>query len=120
MPRVHLEAAEDHVHRLAHERDPIGAVRELILNSLDANAQEVIVTIERSAMAGIEKVTVTDDGTGIPAESCRSAFDRIGGSWKQPSSTTEKYGRPLQGHTGQGRLRGYALGSQIRWTTVAD
>ena len=56
MQKVHLEAAEDHVERLAHERDPVGAIKELIWNSLDADATKVTVSFEQSEMEGIEKV----------------------------------------------------------------
>lgn len=120
MRKVHLEAAEDHVERLAHERDPVGAVRELILNSLDADAQRVTVDIVRSALTGVERVVISDDGTGIPPESCESTFDRIGGSWKPGAISTPIHRRPLQGHNGQGRLRGFALGLFVRWTTIAE
>lgn len=118
MRRVHLEAAEDHVERLAHERDPISAIKELIWNSLDADATQVEVTLEKSDFDGIERVAVKDNGLGIPPESCVSSFDRIGGSWKQSANLTLKLQRPLHGETGQGRLRGYALGRYVKWTTV--
>lgn len=118
--RVHLEAAEDHVERLAHERDPIGAIKELVWNALDADATRVEVVLDRSDLGAVEKVTVMDNGTGIPPEGCVPAFERIGGSWKKMTRRTLKLNRFLHGNAGQGRLRGYALGRQIRWTTVAD
>lgn len=118
MRRVHLEAAEDHVERLAREHDPVGAVKELIWNALDADAIKVTVAIERSATGAVDKVMITDDGEGITPEGCTTAFERIGGSWKKHSHTTVG-GRPLHGRAGQGRLRAFALGAFIRWTTVA-
>jgi hypothetical protein len=120
MQKVHLEAAEDHVERLARERDPIGAIKELIWNALDADATRVVISLELSEIGGVEKVVVEDNGTGIVPDSCRSSFDRIGGSWKQSAFVTTKLKRPLHGKTGQGRLRGYALGRYIRWSTVAE
>ncbi|WP_203881728.1 ATP-binding protein [Planotetraspora kaengkrachanensis] len=119
MRRVHLEAAEDHVERLAHERDPIGAVKEFIWNSLDADANNVSIEIHRSELTGTDRIIISDDGSGISPESCASTFDRIGGSWKPTTKRSILEQRPLHGRNGQGRLRGYALGSQIRWTTVA-
>ncbi|MCX4236297.1 ATP-binding protein [Streptomyces ortus] len=120
MRRVHLEAAEDHVERLAKEHDPVGAVKELIWNALDADARSVRVSIERSLTEGVEKVIVTDDGTGITPETCEATFDRIGGSWKKGARVSQKLGRPLHGQAGHGRLRAFALGAFIRWTTIAD
>jgi DNA mismatch repair ATPase MutL len=82
MRRVHLEAAEDHVERLARENDPVGAVKELVWKGLDAEATRVEVILETTAIGVVEKVTVIDNGTGIPPEGCDPAFERIGGSWK--------------------------------------
>ena len=65
MRRVHLEAAEDHVERLAKENDPIGAVKELIWNGLDADATHISVMIGVSPLYGVERVTVSDNGTGL-------------------------------------------------------
>jgi hypothetical protein len=120
MRRVHLEAAEDHVQRLARETDPLGAVKELIWNALDADATRVDVVLHRSPLGAVERVTVRDDGTGMAPEALAAAFDRIGGSWKKWTSGTLLKQRTLHGSNGQGRLRAYALGDHIRWTTVAD
>jgi hypothetical protein len=120
MRRVHLEAAEDHVERLAKENDPIGAVKELIWNGLDADATHISVKIGLSPLDGVERVTVSDNGTGIVPEECERAFDRIGGSWKKGVERTLTLKRIMHGQTGQGRLRGYALGHHIQWTTIAE
>ncbi|MEV4534635.1 ATP-binding protein [Asanoa sp. NPDC049518] len=120
MRRVHLEAAEDHVQRLARESDPLGAVKELIWNALDADATRVDVVLHRSPLGAVERVTVRDDGTGMAPEALAAAFDRIGGSWKKWTAGTLLKQRTLHGSNGQGRLRAYALGDHLRWTTVAD
>jgi len=120
MRRVHLEAAEDHVQRLARETDALGAVKELIWNALDADALRVEVVLERSDSGAVDGVQVIDNGTGMAPESLPAAFERIGGSWKKRTSSTLKLKRALHGSSGQGRLRGYALGRHIRWTTIGD
>ncbi|MEU4147880.1 ATP-binding protein [Streptomyces parvulus] len=120
MRRVHLEAAEDHVERLAREHDPVGAVKELIWNALDADARHVSVVIEQSESESVDKIIVADDGTGITPEACAATFDKIGGSWKKGARVSQELGRPLHGQAGHGRLRAFALGASIRWTTVAD
>ncbi|SNT36392.1 Histidine kinase-, DNA gyrase B-, and HSP90-like ATPase [Asanoa hainanensis] len=120
MRRVHLEAAEDHVQRLARLSDPLGAVKELVWNALDADATRVDVVLHRSPLGAVERVTVRDDGTGMAPEALAAAFDRIGGSWKKWTAGTLLKQRTLHGSNGQGRLRAYALGDHLRWTTVAD
>ena len=104
MRRVHLEAAEDHVERLARVKDPIGAVKELVWNALDAEATRVEVTLTCSELGAVEKVTVVDNGTGITPEGSVPAFERIGGSWKKMTRRTPNLNRLLHGSTGQGRL----------------
>ncbi|MEV0716264.1 ATP-binding protein, partial [Asanoa sp. NPDC050611] len=78
------------------------------------------VVLHRSPLGAVERVTVRDDGTGMAPEALAAAFDRIGGSWKKWTSGTLLKQRTLHGSNGQGRLRAYALGDHIRWTTVAD
>lgn len=118
MQRKHIVAGVDHVQNLAHERDPIGAVLELIWNGLDADATQVRVDFERNDAEGIETVTVTDNGSGIPPATVESSFTRIGDSWKRAARSSPD-GRPLHGQAGQGRLRAFALGNEVSWVTTA-
>lgn len=120
MERIHLEAADDHVQVLAHEGDPARAVVELIWNSLDADAHRVAVGLRRNDLDGVDAVTVIDDGHGMSPEAARTAFRWIGGSWKKTALRSQGEGRPLHGKSGQGRLRAFALGTTLRWATVAD
>jgi histidine kinase/DNA gyrase B/HSP90-like ATPase len=120
MTRLQLEAAPDHVQRLAYESQPLKAVIELIWNGLDADAHRVAVTLERDEMDAVAGVVVEDDGHGMKPEECARDFGRIGGSWKPAARRSQGEGRPLHGRSGQGRLRAFALGAQVRWITVAD
>lgn len=120
VPRIQLEAAPDHVERLSFEKEPLQAVAELIWNGLDADAHNVEVTLARNEVDGIEAVTVKDDGHGMAPEACDTAFRSIGGSWKKATKRSLGESRPLHGESGQGRLRAFALGANVKWTTVAD
>lgn len=120
MSRISLEAGDDHVERLAHEKDPLRAVLELIWNGLDADADHVRVTLERNESEGVDGVVVVDDGHGIPPEAVESSFRWIGNSWKRATRRTPGKNRPVHGRFGQGRLRAWALGTSIEWDTVAE
>jgi hypothetical protein len=48
MRRLHLDAKDDLVLRLAHRDRPVEAVIELIWNALDAEADNVAVVIEHN------------------------------------------------------------------------
>lgn len=120
MDRIPLEPGDDHVQRLAHEKDPLRAVLELVWNALDADADNVTVTLERNDGDGIEGVAIADDGEGIPPESLESSFRWIGNSWKRNIRQTPGKSRPIHGRFGQGRIRAWALGTSIEWDTIAD
>ncbi len=52
---------------------PSSVVKELVENSIDAGAKNILVDIERG---GIKKILVQDDGSGIDSEYVRTAFVR--------------------------------------------
>ncbi|MGY5035999.1 ATP-binding protein [Streptomyces sp. 900116325] len=116
---VLLEAGDDLVRQLSHEREAVKAVLELVWNSLDADATKVDVTLERSSLDGVEKVVVSDNGDGITPEKARTAFKQVGNSDKREGGTTARLQRPLHGKAGRGRLRAFALGDSTRWTSTA-
>lgn len=119
MDRLHIDAKDDLVLRLAHRDQPVAGLIELIWNSLDAEAHRVEVIIERDAMDGVERVQVVDDGHGIAPEGIPAAFGLLGGSWKAKAMVSPTLKRRMNGSNGQGRLRGFALGNAISWTTIA-
>lgn len=64
MRRLHIDAKDDLILRLAHRDRLI----ELIWNSLDAEANNIVVVIERNTLDGVERVRVEDDGHGMAPE----------------------------------------------------
>lgn len=118
---LELVAGEDLIERLAHENDPVRALVELVWNAVDAEAEHVSVTIERDEADwnSITAVHVVDDGHGISVDEVRTAFGHVGNSPKRKQNRTKNGKRGLHGSKGEGRLRGFALGSRVVWDSVA-
>ncbi|MEU9283833.1 ATP-binding protein [Streptomyces sp. NPDC048275] len=114
MAKLRLTVGRGHVEELARLRHPVGAIEELIWNSLDADAEHVTVELERNDFGGVDRVAVIDDGTGIAAEQCSDYFEQIGTSWKKRAQTSAVKKRVLHGKNGRGRVRAFALGSEVR------
>ena len=117
MAELRLKASDDHVARIAHERDPLRAVVELIWNAIDAEADTVTVHLKRSQTGAIDEVQVVDDGHGIASAEVEATFGRIGGSWKKLAAKSKNDKRSLHGQLGEGRLRSLALGQRVTWTS---
>ncbi|MFF3343136.1 ATP-binding protein [Streptomyces flavidovirens] len=77
--RIPVEVRPDFIEKVARRTDPLGAVEELVWNSLDADATEVRVDLEYDDLGGVSAVVVTDNGHGIPASSVETAFKGMGG-----------------------------------------
>lgn len=120
MVRVRLETSREHVAELARLRDPVGAVEELVWNALDADCGRVVVTLERNDLGGVDRVRIQDDGYGMSAEDCEEYFRPIGSSWKRRAEGTPVRKRALHGKNGRGRVRAFALGAYVRWTSVSE
>lgn len=117
MADLRLQASDDHVARIAHEGDPVRAVVELVWNAVDAEATTVDVILKRSPMDAIDEVHVVDNGHGIASTEVESTFGRIGGSWKKLAAKSKNDKRTLHGELGEGRLRAFALGSRVTWSS---
>jgi hypothetical protein len=117
MTRLTVSVQEDHLASLV--RSPLDGLTELIWNSLDADADNVIVVYERNPLEGIEAVRVEDNGHGMTPNEIANAFDRLGGSWKLHTDRS-KDGRSLHGKKGQGRWRSLGIGTRAVWDTVAS
>lgn len=52
---------------------PMGVVKELVENAIDAGSTRIIVSIEEG---GMKKLTVSDDGCGMDSEDAQMCFER--------------------------------------------
>jgi Histidine kinase-, DNA gyrase B-, and HSP90-like ATPase len=111
---IKLDVAHDFVAGLAKLKKPIIGIEELIWNALDADANQVDVSLGRGPLDGLETIVVTDDGHGIAPEEGETSFGVLGGSAKRLRSRSPG-GRMLHGREGKGRFRAFGLGARVEW-----
>ena len=116
MKTITVKVQPDHLERLASAKNPIAAITELIWNSLDADAKDIRVHVDRNDLGGVDSIRIIDDGHGIPYKDVEPAFENLGGSWK-PKQRKTKGGRLLHGKLGKGRFRAFSLGNHVKWLT---
>ena len=110
--RCKVEVRKDHLSKVAASSTKT-ALAELIWNSLDADAKNVIVTFTAGPL-GTDRVTVSDDGNGISYKEAENLFISLGGSWKARKNKTAS-GRFLHGKEGEGRFKAFAIGRIVDW-----
>jgi len=115
MKTITVSAQKDFLERLASVA-PMKALSELIWNGLDAGSDRVEVTLDQNNMSGLDRIRVTDYGTGIHHDHIGALFGNLGASWKK--SKRRDKGRALHGKNGEGRFKAFALGNRIEWNTV--
>ena len=91
--------------------NPVGAVKELVENCIDAGAHRITVEI---AGGGLEQITVTDDGCGIHEEDVELAFAKYATS--KLESASDLTGIQSLGFRGEA-LSSIAAVSRIKLTT---
>lgn len=112
---ITVNLSNDHVKRVS-KSTPIRAIEELVWNSLDADATEVSIRINKNGL-GNESITIDDNGEGISTKQANSFLSYIGNSWKAKKDETTS-GRPLHGQKGEGRFKTFSLGSFIEWDST--
>src|SRR5713101_4655484 len=97
MKTISVRVQNDYLERMSRVQQPLMAIEELIWNGLDADATRVRVRLHENRIGGLESITVSDNGHGLPFDQAVSAFENLGGSWKRTARRTKKKQRQLHG-----------------------
>ncbi len=108
-----VEVQPDHLEKITRAK-PVQALSELIWNGLDADAERINISFEENGLGTLERITVKDNGIGLPHTEAPGRFQRLGGSWKRPGGATAK-GRFLHGQEGRGRFKAFSIGRFAEW-----
>lgn len=117
--KIDLQLHEKHLERI-NTFKPINALKEMIWNSYDADANNIIVEIKRNEYDLLQHpivsdVIVTDDGTGLAYEATNLAFKNFGFSSKSNGNKKSPSGRRMHGSKGEGRYSLFSIGRNIHW-----
>lgn len=89
---------------------------ELVSNSYDADASKVDIRISLPSDNSDERViTIEDNGHGMDSEDLKNRFFNISVSQQPPVSPK---GRKRKGNKGIGRLSGFKLGKNLKYTII--
>ncbi|MFY0600476.1 MAG: ATP-binding protein [Cyclobacteriaceae bacterium] len=112
---LEIKVEKDHIESLT-KASGVSAMSELIWNSLDADSNNILISFKTNGLS-ISNIEVEDDGHGMDYNTAEMAFQSIGGSnkknrFKSPSD------RVLHGKEGKGRLKAFALGDLIKFSST--
>lgn len=110
-----IRVERDHIEALT-KASGVSAISELIWNSLDADAKNVTVSFDQTAL-GINGIEVVDDGHGIDISVAERAFGNLGGSDKKNRKHSPEH-RVLHGREGHGRLKALSLGDLVKFNSI--
>lgn len=110
--RLKIKAQRDFIDRLA-QAPRLAALEELVWNSFDERARQVVVAMRMNDMDGVQEITIADDGQSLSFESAATAFENLGKSNKVGRSL--ETGERLHGRKGEGRHKALSLGNTVTW-----
>lgn len=98
----------------------VAALKEIIFNSLDADATVVNIFIKPNSLnTDIEEFIVQDNGCGISYPDSKKENDTFAflGQSTKSIGQTNKFHRLVHGKKGEGRFKGFSLGNLLVWET---
>ena len=90
------------------------ALAELVKNSFDADATDVIIRLQKDC------IEVEDNGHGMTKQEFDDFWMRIGSTHKSKAQRSRNFGRPLTGSKGVGRLAGQLLAKKMAIITTSE
>jgi signal transduction histidine kinase len=92
------------------------ALAELVKNSYDADATKVTINIDPEN----DRIEVRDNGHGMDFTEFQQFWMRIGSTHKEKQKISRRFGRPLTGSKGVGRLSVQFLAKKLELRTISD
>lgn len=98
--------------------NPFIAIAELIKNSYDADAKQVVLNFENLGKHNT-KIIIADDGVGMDFIEIRDKFMDIASPHKKEAEKTDEHNRVPTGAKGIGRFASHCLGGSMKLITAS-
>lgn len=107
------------IKRTLKNYDFMRAIDEYIWNGFDAGANEVRIDWQFNELSGIDRLLITDNGSGIDYDALNEKFTPFFETGKSKDDTKSHIGNSLiHGRNGYGRLTFFHFASIARWSTI--
>lgn len=112
----HIEIGGKGVKSILKKYTAEQAIAEFIWNGFDASANKIVIKFEEiNNLGGIEKITISDNGYGIPQDLLNQKFKPFYESEK--ARDDHKHHSLTHGKNGIGRLTFFSFASKATWST---
>ena len=115
-----IELGSKGIKRVLSKYKPEEAIAEYVWNGYDATATRVNINIIQNSIKGIEEISISDNGYGIPFKQLDEKFKPFFESNKiiVPNSGTNS--SSYHGKNGIGRLTFFTFAGQAAWETIYE
>lgn len=115
-----IELGSEGIKRVLRKYKPEEAIAEYVWNGYDATATSVSIRILQNSIYGVEKISIADNGYGIPYGQLNTKFKPFFESNKIIIRNSESNSSSYHGKNGVGRLTFFTFAGKALWETVYE
>ncbi|MEI7890580.1 MAG: ATP-binding protein [bacterium] len=116
MPKIQITAKG--IRAALKKYTPYQSLTEYIWNGFDAQASTIEINYIANELGGIESISISDNGYGIPHEKLQDKFEPVFESKKALENKLKKNLSAIHGKNGIGRLTFFTFARNSSWKTT--
>lgn len=115
-----IELGSKGIKRVLRKYKPEEAIAEYVWNGYDATATNVSINILQNNIYGVEEISISDNGYGIPFSQLNTKFKPFFESNKIIIRNSESNSSSYHGKNGVGRLTFFTFAGKAIWETIYE
>lgn len=116
MSQIHITAKG--IRAALKKYTPLQSLVEYIWNGFDAQASVIEIAYDVDEMGGVERISIADNGYGIPQQKLQEKFEPVFESRKALENMLKKNKSAIHGKNGIGRLTFFTFARHAQWKTI--